>query len=721
MYPLKLDPVRDAGKFVYHLKSLQQADLISFDKQTKKYTITELGTLLVDFARDVEEYVAVKKGKLFVRTSRLAIEEFNRIKISRSLMTEAGIPYELAEEIAAEAEERLIKLKTNYLTAPLIREFVNAILVERKLEEYRHKLTRLGMPVYDVTQLIGTASQQALDSDTVRKAAGSAVMEEYVLLNCLPREIADAHMSGGIHIENLDDWILKPCEFQHDLRFFLKKGLPQMAPPRNLNTALSLARAVYTMASTEVSSEQSFDMFNIFLAPYIKGESKERVAESIELFFGALQTDSLIRKGGLTLGYEFTVPSFLREVEAVGPDGKPSGRYHQYRNETALLIDLSLDAISRLSNYNPVANPRLLFKLRDETLKSEDSKRQMLRTLRLSANQYNPYYCILKKESKANYTATGLRLDEDWTNFWEADCQRTGCADTLFVNLPRLAYQAKKNDDRLIDSLRSELGLIVKAHKTKREYLQDILKQTLLPTLSGADKSDSYVRSENFAYVVSPIGLNEAVLAHTGLALNSTNEGSIGLALRIMSEMREYMDEAAKESGMRFRVAHRPCDYATTRLAELDVEEFGASTAVTQGLKEYPYYTDTVAIPLTNDMSLQDRISLESKFQVNATGGHLLPIALSRSGNEPEGLLKLTEWIFNHDLEFFTYTGIYTVCRSCRKWQSEYVPTCSKCGSDNVEHAGRSSATMQSLRLWPTAKLRLLDRIVQYSPSDFAM
>lgn len=224
MYPLKLDPVRDAGKFVYHLKNLQQTDLIVFDKQSKKYALTELGALLVEFTRDVDEYVAVKKGKLFVRTSRLAIEQFDRGKISKSLMREADIPYELAEEIAAEAEERLIRLKTSYLTAPLIREFVNAILIERKLEEYRHKLTRLGMPVYDVTQLLKTANQQMLDAETVRKAAGSSVMEEYVLLNCLPREIADAHISGGIHIENLGDWILRPCEFQHDMRFFLKNG-----------------------------------------------------------------------------------------------------------------------------------------------------------------------------------------------------------------------------------------------------------------------------------------------------------------------------------------------------------------------------------------------------------------------------------------------------------------------------------------------------------------
>jgi len=60
MSSLKLDPVRDAGKFVYHLKSLTEAGLISPDKRTKKYETTELGEMVVHFARDLEEYVSVK-------------------------------------------------------------------------------------------------------------------------------------------------------------------------------------------------------------------------------------------------------------------------------------------------------------------------------------------------------------------------------------------------------------------------------------------------------------------------------------------------------------------------------------------------------------------------------------------------------------------------------------------------------------------------------------
>src|SRR5437879_12340906 len=102
----------------------------------------------------------------------MTIEEFDRTRIARSLVGEARMPQTLADEVAAEAEERLLKFVIVYLSAPLIRELVNIILIERKLEEYRHKLTRLGLPVNDVTLLLREAGQKQLDANWVLKSAG---------------------------------------------------------------------------------------------------------------------------------------------------------------------------------------------------------------------------------------------------------------------------------------------------------------------------------------------------------------------------------------------------------------------------------------------------------------------------------------------------------------------------------------------------------------------
>ena len=151
---------KESGKFAYHLRKLVKQTLISLNRAERKYTVTSLGRLVLNLTKQIEEQSMLESGKLYVRSSRQALEEFNADKILQSLVKEAGMPVELAQKIASETEARVYKFQTAYLTAPLIREIVNSILVEHGYEEYRHKLTRLGLPVADVADLILRASER---------------------------------------------------------------------------------------------------------------------------------------------------------------------------------------------------------------------------------------------------------------------------------------------------------------------------------------------------------------------------------------------------------------------------------------------------------------------------------------------------------------------------------------------------------------------------------
>src|SRR4030043_2441451 len=153
MNSLKMNPSRDAGRFAYLLKFLLKADLVEVDIEQKKYCLTDLGKMVLDVADRVEKK-AVKPRGMLVRTSHLTLEEFDANKIANSLIKEAKVPAELAQKAAKEAEKRLLTSKTKHLTAALIREVVNGILVEKGYEDYRHKLTRVGLPIHEVTALI---------------------------------------------------------------------------------------------------------------------------------------------------------------------------------------------------------------------------------------------------------------------------------------------------------------------------------------------------------------------------------------------------------------------------------------------------------------------------------------------------------------------------------------------------------------------------------------
>ncbi len=718
MFQLKLDPVRDAGKFVYHLRSLTDAGLVSLDKKTKKYEVTELGLMIVSFARDMDEYVNVKRGKLYVRTSRLAIEEFHRNKIAKSLVVEASVPQEIADEIAAEAEDRLVRLKTVYLTAPLIREFVNAILIEKKLEEYRHKLTRLGMPVHDVAQLIRSAGERQLSADYVHRSSAKSVLSEYVLLNCLPHKLADAHLSGSIHIANLENWILKPNEVVHDLRYFLKNGLPGMLLPETFEAALAVARNALEIGSGEISGEQTVEFFNTMFSPYVHGRAVGDIANALFYFFTSMRHDTASGnpQPGISIAIDLEMPEFLSKEDAVGPGGKTSGNYGDYRSEAVKLAEATLETFRIMSESRPPLLPHLLVRIGRKSLHDEQTRKLAEKAHELAATRSVPYFILAEEQEKCSYSATGLRLSDDWTGHWDADCVRTGSMDTIFLNLPRLAYESKKSDDKFLALLKESTLIAVEGFKVKSKFVGERLKQPLLPLLVGESRPAPYFYEKNASYNLSFVGLSEAVEAHTGFRMER-DKASLEFGMKILQELSKLAKTASAEAEIRISVSQRPGDEAVGRLAELDVEQYGRAVVMADGSRGSLHYTDIPTIPLTTKTPIENRLSLESRFQSALPGGHLNVICASPGSAQQAALLRWTETALDSHCKFITYTTNYSACGSCNHTEPGITPKCSKCGSDKLTYLGRSSYGLLPFNLWPEGKKRSVNDRIAYSYS----
>ncbi len=103
--------------------------------------------------QNIRSYNETTDLALFVRTSSEDLAGWNRQKIVDALVRETYIDVDTAEQISREVQE-IISSKITWVTAPLIRELVNAKLIERGLEKARKMHTRLGVPLYDVDQLI---------------------------------------------------------------------------------------------------------------------------------------------------------------------------------------------------------------------------------------------------------------------------------------------------------------------------------------------------------------------------------------------------------------------------------------------------------------------------------------------------------------------------------------------------------------------------------------
>ena len=104
---------KESGKFAYHLRKLVKQMLVTLNRSERRYNVTNLGRLILNLTRQIEEQSVIESGKIYVRTSKEMMEEFKPDKILQALVKEAGMPVDLAQKMTSEAEARLYKFQTS--------------------------------------------------------------------------------------------------------------------------------------------------------------------------------------------------------------------------------------------------------------------------------------------------------------------------------------------------------------------------------------------------------------------------------------------------------------------------------------------------------------------------------------------------------------------------------------------------------------------------------
>lgn len=686
MNELKMNPSRDAGRFAYHLKFMLKAGLVEADVEVKKYYLTDLGKMVLDVADRVERK-AVKPRGMMVRTSHLTMEEFDANKIANSLIKEAKVPAELAQKAAKEAEKRLLKSKTKYLTAPLIREVVNGILVEKGYEDYRHKLTRVGMPIYEVAALIEAKESPADCAATIDKA-GETVLSEYALLNIFPRDIADAHLSGAIHIDGVGTWALKPSEVIHELRYFFLHGIKQddarqvcMEPPKDFKTALSLAFNVLLHCSRETTRTQTFSYFNISLAPFARGNDVNSLKESLRLFISTLN-----QHVDATLAVELAMPRALGEKEAVGPEGQGCGKYSDYTQEAQLIASLIIDVFSEENTHKPLLNPKLVVKITNEVFADERAQALLRKAHVLAAKNGLLYFANLTKKETENaaFSSSGAKCAVDSTGDWETDTLRTGCLGCVTINMPRITLECEKDKTKFIDLTKERYELAARALSIKSNALKQFGKNSL-PFLMQKGNGDTYFRLENCPRPINLAGFREAIEAFTENGMGS--EENRVFAQEVITSLLAFKTKLGRKYGKRLYPAVLCDREAGERLAQLDMERYGVAKVKFSGTRDRPYYTTlkrvTIRASLDQPLVVPSGAVEMAKITTGLTAGGSLDVyELEGPEVDAQALLDLTKHIIEEKIsEFFTYNRTVSYCDNCRKNWVGTLHKCPNCGS----------------------------------------
>lgn len=147
--------------------------------------------------------ISVFPKDLQVRTSHEEVISWNRQRIIEALIRETQLDAGIAGQISKEVEEQIIYSKIRVITAELIRELVNAKLIEYGFEKEQRRHTRLGIPLYDFEQLL--FSTRAKAKNPVEKSISNSIYRQYALAKVFSGDIIEAHMQGDIYLHQLDE------------------------------------------------------------------------------------------------------------------------------------------------------------------------------------------------------------------------------------------------------------------------------------------------------------------------------------------------------------------------------------------------------------------------------------------------------------------------------------------------------------------------------------
>ncbi|RLF13972.1 MAG: anaerobic ribonucleoside-triphosphate reductase, partial [Thermoprotei archaeon] len=295
------------------------------------------------------------------------------------------------------------------------------------------------------------------------------------------------------------------------------------------------------------------------------------------------------------------------------------------------------------------------------------------------------------------------------------------------LNLPRIAYRARGDDDRLFEEARRLMDLAVEIFKVKKRWMDLAVKAGRLPFAVQRPRDPRTGRRgppavdlDSLVYTIGVVGGNEMAQWHTGYQLHESPE-AVKLLVKLLLEMRKYKVELEQRTGLRLAIARTPAESCAQRLAVADLisPEFRdmavkvvkgdlerAKELLAEGVRDVPvYYTNGTHVYVGAQIPLTERISIEQKFWPILSGGNIFHIWLGEAYPDPEALFKLTKRIATQThIGYFAYTKDLTICQQCFEVSAGINDVCPSCGSPNVKYWSRVTGYYQEVSGWNEAK-----------------
>jgi len=503
-----------------------------------------------------------------------------------------------------------------------------------------------------------------------------------------------------------------------------------------------------------ISSEDQNSMQEKLRLKKVSKKTMRQVAQN--LVYSSSQ--NAFSRGGQTLFIDFNihtgVPEYMKNVPVVGPGGKYMiedsegniemvddaprfmGKEGDSRNADVLqptdgrkyvtygdkrMVETAQDfAIELMKVWEAgdkygvqFAFPKCDVHIGNSTLEDPAEREVFKQGCKLAAKNGSTYF-MFDRDGAGATLAQCCRLKEKVTDMdllKHPEKVRFTGFQNVTINLPQAAYKSKNTLEGTLENIDKAMEIAVKAHLQKKQYIQTLLDTDGSPMRSmglPSDDGTNYINLEKSTYIMGLIGLNEAVQHLTGKQLHEDKD-AYNMGLRIIDRMYQNVQRYKQDYKLKFTLEETPAESTTQKLAKGDLSRFKEAKNVIKGdHKKAPYYTNSIHLNPGANVSILDRIELQSKFHDMIESGSIIHVYAGEHQIPAESIEALVEKTFkNTRASQITISPEYTHCNDCHTNYNGFKDKCERDGSTNVTKRTKIVGYFSNLEGWNDSQLEI--------------
>ena len=224
---------------------------------------------------------------------------------------------------------------------------------------------------------------------------------------------------------------------------------------------------------------------------------------------------------------------------------------------------------------------------------------------------------------------------------------KTGSIGNVTINLARLGYLYKGDEQGLLNRLDELMDLAKESLESKRKFILEMMERGLYPYTSR------YIHSlDTFFSTIGINGANEMIRNFTNDKHNIVDDYGQAMAMRLLTHIRERMEMYKTTTGNLWNLEASPGEAACHKFAREDAKRF--PDIIQAGTPKNNYYTNSTQLPVSYTNDPFAALEKQDDLQCMYTGGCV------EAGNyvvTDRGRILIDELCNNKDL----YNGIRVI------------------------------------------------------------